>query len=82
MNSLQKRLTRVQLSNAYVTYKAAAESIRDEAQEMLGALSILHQGIVSNELVNYTQLELSFADVSACFAHITFIALIARLVAV
>lgn len=38
--------------------------MRGQASEMLGSLSLLHQGIVSKDLVNFTQLDRSFNEVS------------------
>lgn len=62
--SLKTGFTKVQILNAYYLFKMQADNVKEEASKMLSAVSLLHKGIVSKELVNYTQLNAGFRQAS------------------
>jgi hypothetical protein len=52
------------LSARFTAYKLVLTSIKEEAEAAYSALALLHQGVISPVLVNYTRLEHSFIQAS------------------
>lgn len=60
---MRKEVTSERITARYLLYKMVGTGIQEEARQMYASLALLHQGIVSTNLVNYTQLDSSYNEV-------------------